>query len=501
MDSTQNIKSSKTGFIYSNNISRMFCYLLLIASPWILLSIMLYLTKGSIGDSRAVWSDELAYWHEILSCSQKGIEFGYYTINELVPSKLSFGTHGFGSISAYLPFALSAGWNNNSILLANTVYMSLAFAMLTIFARPSTKRVLFITVFYMTYTPLMLYCVTSMTELLNYALLISYFILLDTYIKSRKYKSILFVIILILTAYIACIRIIYIVLFLPILLERYKVQNMQWSLIKPIGIWLAISALLFFGSNLFISPYPMSFLSSTFEAPSIPDFIIMIIKHTLKNIYNFMNIRNGQILEILQRYFVLIAFIYLLFKSEIINSKFRKWNPTYFYALIVFSLVLVINITAYDITDWRDYRVFAPFLFSIIIFLTLSTKNNKTIQWALSINLTILAIAFISQAFTSTIQGFAVGRYNKVETIEELKHLKYTTDAKSKFENTILVTEFNPDIALNIPAGIGISYLTEKLSDDFEIKSRYIYSKQRYSLKTHHIISESKQGYLYVRNQ
>lgn len=214
-----------------------------------------------------------------------------------------------------------------------------------------------------------------------------------------------------------------------------------------------------------------------------------------------MNIRNGQILEILQRYFVLIAFIYLLFKSEIINSKFRKWNPTYFYALIVFSLVLVINITAYDITDWRDYRVFAPFLFSIIIFLTLSTKNNKTIQWALSINLTILAIAFISQAFTSTIQGFAVGRYNKVETIEELKHLKYTTDAKSKFENTILVTEFNPDIALNIPAGIGISYLTEKLSDDFEIKSRYIYSKQRYSLKTHHIISESKQGYLYVRNQ
>ena len=66
---------------------------LLVSTPWILLIVTVALSGGTIAASHPIWSDELGYWHEILSFTEKGLDFGYYTINERIPQVLSLFIH------------------------------------------------------------------------------------------------------------------------------------------------------------------------------------------------------------------------------------------------------------------------------------------------------------------------------------------------------------------------------------------------------------------------
>jgi hypothetical protein len=78
-----------------------------------------------------------------------------------------------------------------------------------------------------------------------------------------------------------------------------------------------------------------------------------------------------------------------------------------------------------------------------------------------------------------------------------LNHIEFTIHPESRFENTIVVQQFNPTIVLNIPAGIGISY-SEVLSD--KLKSKYIYSNKKLTLNTYKIVDSNKSGYLYKKD-
>ena len=103
---------------------KLFACLLLIALPEILLFITTdIIVHHSVFDSVPCWSDELAYWHEILSFSQKGFNFGYYTVNEALPTCMSFGTHGFGAVSIYALFGKIFGWKAYSMVIANAFFM------------------------------------------------------------------------------------------------------------------------------------------------------------------------------------------------------------------------------------------------------------------------------------------------------------------------------------------------------------------------------------------
>ena len=139
-----------------------------------------------------VWSDELSLWHEVFSFSQKGFNFGYYTINEAVPKYLSFGTHGFGTVSVYAFFARHFGWKTFSIVSANVFFLQMAYLSFLILTLPTAKQYIYIILFSISFTPLILFFSTSMSELLNYSVLIVYFGLhchyLNRALGSRYYQ-------------------------------------------------------------------------------------------------------------------------------------------------------------------------------------------------------------------------------------------------------------------------------------------------------------------------
>ena len=471
---------------------KLFACLLLIALPEILLFITTdIIVHHSVFDSVPCWSDELAYWHEILSFSQKGFNFGYYTVNEALPTCMSFGTHGFGAVSIYALFGKIFGWKAYSMVIANAFFMSLAFLFLDSGVKISTKNLLYILLFSLTYMPLILFSSTSMTELLNYSVLIVYVGMLFTYFKRGGKRRLVFL--LLFSTAISFIRIIYIVLFLPVFFKRKDEFKFDFKFLIYLVFWIVLSVVLFFLNNLFVSPYPESFLNKLLASKDFSDFISNFAVHFLQNTLNFFNPVSENIIQVLERYFVIFVCLVSLIKSNLLQIGFKKIKIEYFVVFLILFLFLLINIAAYDVFDWRDFRVMSPVLFGCVLFLML---NNKHLILYSSLAINLLGVFFLIIS-PQILESFNQNRYEKPVENNMLNRIEFTENPSSRFENTIVVQQFNPNIVLNIPAGIGISY-SEFLSD--KLKSKYIYSDKKLTLNTYKIVDSNKSGYLYKKD-
>jgi hypothetical protein len=477
--------------ILKPNKTQLFLCFLLVISPAILLFITSkIISHHSVFESVPCWSDELAYWHEILSFSQKGFNFGYYTVNEILPRYLSFGTHGFGTISIYALFGKIFGWKAYSIVIVNAFFMSSSYLFLILITKIPSKNLLYILIFNLTYTPLILFSSTSMTELLNYAVFIVYFGMLYTYFKPGG-RNLLVELLLFCTA-ISFIRIIYIVLFLPLLFKRKDEFKFDFKFLIYLVFWIVFSVVLFFLNNLFISPYPGSFLNELLASKDFSDFISNFAVHFLQNTWNFFNPVSENIIQVWERYFVIFVCSISLIKSNLLQIRFKKINIEYFVVFLILFSFLFINIAAYDVFDWRDFRVMSPVLFGCVLFLIL---NNKHLILYSSLAINLLGVLFLIIS-PQVLESFNNDRYNKPVENSMLNRIEYTENPLSRFENTIVVQQFNKNTVLNIPAGIGISY-SDVLSD--KLKSKYIFSEKKIELSTYKLFDLNESGYLYQK--
>ena len=473
------------------NKIRLLLGLMLIASPWLLLFITTnLLAHHSVFNSVPCWSDELAYWHEILSLSQKGFDFGYYSMNELLPKYLSFGSHGFGSVSVYALFGKIFGWKTYSIVIANAFFLSLAFLFLNLQVKLPSKKLLVILAFCVTYTPLILFSPTSMTELLNYSVLIVYFGLLYVYFKQSRKSLLLFLLVFCTT--ISFVRIIYIILFLPLLFKRNKDFKFDLKFLVYFICWILFSALLFIFNNLFISPYPDSFLNELLSCSGFSEFVSNFVVHFIQNSLNLFNPVSENPLQVLGRYFCVFVCVICLIKSNLIQTRFKKIETAYFVVFLILFLFLLINIAAYDVFDWRDYRVMAPVLFGSVLFLILNEKQFNSYSFFI---FNLLGIVFLLMS-PQVLTAFNANRYIKTARNPLFNHIEYRKQPDSRFENTIVVQQLDVNTVLNIPAGIGIT-CSDTLSD--KLNSKYIYSKNKQDLLTYKIIDSNESGFLYQK--
>jgi hypothetical protein len=198
------------------------------------------------------------------------------------------------------------------------------------------------------------------------------------------------------------------------------------------------------------------------------------------------------IIQVLQRYFLIAIIGICLVKSNAVQSRFKKIEIDYFIVFLMLISFLAVNVAAYDIFDWRDYRVLAPVLFGGILYLILNNKY-PVLYSSLAVNFIGLFLLLISP---QVMELFNKDRYSAPVNNTLLQHIEYTEQPKSPFENTIVVQQFNVNVVLNIPAGIGITY-AEVLSD--KLKSNYLFSENKLKLSTYKIIDSNETGYLYQK--
>ena len=465
--------------------------LLLIACPWMLLFVTTSLiAHQSVLNSVPCWSDELAYWHEVLSFSQRGLDFGYYSMNEVLPTYLSFGTHGFGTITVYALFGKIVGWKTYSMVIANAFFLSMAFLVLTSLVKTSTKNLFFILILTLTYIPLILFSPTSMSELLHFSTLIVYVALLHVFFQRGGVKWL--VILLVFCTAISCIRIINIFLFLPLLFKTESKFRFDGKFLIYFILWVVFSGLLFIVNIALVSPYPDSFLNELFKSNGFSDFVRNFAIHFGENAWNFINPVSDTIIQGFQRYLEMLICLVCLWKSNLIQSKFKSFVLDYFVVFLILFLFMLINIAAYDVFDWRDYRVLAPVLYGCVLLLILSDKMTVA-YYSMVFNLIGVIVLFLSP---QVLESFNDGRYIQPTENILLNRLEYTVNPTSRFENTVVLQKFDKNTVLNIPAGIGITY-SDVLSDN--LRSRYLFSEKRIFLSTYKLIDSNASGYMYEK--
>lgn len=470
--------------------------LFLISTPWVLLYFLTTVVMDvSIFELIPIWSDELIYWHESYSLFVKGTEHGYYSINELIPNRLSFGTHGFGTISIYSLFAYLLGWNYFSIVIVNTILMSVSFLVVSYWINSSSIKTLLLAFFYLSFTPIILYSTTSMSELLNYSTLILYFSILTHYYKSNGNSQWPFLILIIFITLISCIRVINILLFLPIILIKFNGNLLHKKARLYLLIWIAFSLFLYKLTSVFTSPYPWSFLSELFNTDGILAFTKTLIGHFFINILKFLYPLTGDIIQVFQRYFFLLIVGLSLYKSRIIQTRFKKIELTHSIVFFVLFGFLTINLVAYDVGLWRDYRVLSPVLFGSIIFLFINGHYSFT-NYAIGANLVFICLLLITPEVKALF--FHKERYTNVRSLPLMELVNYSENFESKFVNTMVVNSFEKEIILNTPPGIGITY-TKEITD--HLQSNYLMVDQYFDLLTYEVIGRTQSHILYRKKK
>jgi len=249
---------------------------------------------------------------------------------------------------------------------------------------------------------------------------------------------------------------------------------------------------LFAVNILVVSPYPGSFLTELFKSNSVSDFVRNFAVHFGENAWNFINPVSDTVIQVLQRYLELTVCLICLLKSRILQTKFKTIVIDYFIVFLMLFFFLMINIAAYDVFDWRDYRVLAPVLYGCIMLLIMNNKMTVAYN-LLMFNLIGVLVLFLSP---EVLESFNKGRYIQPVANTMLNRLEYTVNPVSRFENTIVVQQFDANTVLNIPAGIGITY-SDVVSD--KLRSRYIYSDKKIRLLTYKLLVSNESGYIYQK--
>jgi len=258
--------------------------------------------------------------------------------------------------------------------------------------------------------------------------------------------------------------------------------------------WVILAIILFIVSSLFISPFPESFLSKLYAQNNLFGLIEKLLGNITINILRFFYPLRDDLIQVFQRYLIIILLIWFTLKTKTAFKNYELRDHTYFNYLIILFSALLITVSAYDIFNWRDYRVLAPFIWGIFVYITL-TDNIKTYKKILLSNV----IGLILLGLSPKTNSFFFHEHKKFTHPTEnpiLQSIIFTENAENKFLNTLAINNYDEDVFLNTPAGIGISY-TDTITDN--LKSEYIYTHNLYNLNSYLLIKRNGNNFLYKK--
>ena len=150
---------------------------------------------GRLGEAyipSSEWNDELFYFKQVESILDFGYPQGYFGFNESHALKLSFAAWSPVLVFPWLIWGLVFGWNLMSPVICNIFLMMLCCFLFVWLVRPSWKQLGILTFLFCLYTPFVRYMLSSMPEVICFAMLIIFYALAVNYQRREKtYKLVL----------------------------------------------------------------------------------------------------------------------------------------------------------------------------------------------------------------------------------------------------------------------------------------------------------------------
>ena len=93
-------------------------WIVLILSPFLLLTLISLILGQNALSAQPVWLDELSFWRSLYSWNQMGFDTGYYGMFEETAALGTLGISGLGPILIYGWFIKLFGMSHNTIMLS-----------------------------------------------------------------------------------------------------------------------------------------------------------------------------------------------------------------------------------------------------------------------------------------------------------------------------------------------------------------------------------------------
>ena len=502
---------------YHSRYSRIFLSITLVCLPALMSLFWVYFSfHGTPFDFVPSESDEIFYWHETLDFTHVGLDGGYYTFEERAPRSpiFHFDAHGPIFPVLYGIFGKVFGWKYASAVLCNILVFSAALLIFLWLVKPDSRQLLLLIAFLLSFWPLPLFQNSNLQESVHQSGVVVLSIFLFLFTSQKEDKSFLLKAAALLFLFlISLLRKTWTLLFLPYLLLMLRPQS-KLKICLVILLGLAIPLLVVVLHSHWQAPYPDSFFRGLKKQGllSVSQGAYFLFQHSLENLKQFFSFRSGHPLEVLQRYqaLLLLYVSYLIwsirtfqFKGEGWSSEFEK-NTTLFH-LYSLTTITVFIILFYDVKDWRDYRVLAPYLMLLLISWIVLKMNTRWILLIILLNFTFTPVFY--RSFLQKRSDNYLPDLQKIHTFsKEIEGRVSYKKGPNAWCNTVLsfVSPWpflQPLVAL--PAGIGLSVVLDPHRLQFPLKSKYIlldergweFLKNRSNLE---LVSNTQIGVLYL---
>lgn len=439
----------------------------------------------TLADFGPFYSDEIFYWHQTWTFSTVGFGGGYYTLNEY-PARLDtfrFYVHGpmfpmlHGSIGALV------GWASATGVLINSVLLTAATGFFAVVSGLRGKRMIFTAVFLITLSSFMMHIPSNMQESVHHAIAIVlaglFYRLMSAEHMLPWWAMVAFFGFIVL---VSLLRITWSLLLIPFALLSFRQLTVRKALVSLVLV-SGVMGVLFLITSSWASFYPnvMAGCMQELAAGEYGTAFWLLVENVR---YNFGFVHKGSLLEIAQRYEVLLLFaataatdVLILVKHARDERLVYRWQNAMFPFFHVFNLgtIFVFNAVFYDMYNWRDYRLFAPYIIMTVLVFIASGRNIWVVKVVIIVN--ILLFSFFWDEYTFIHEPNFTTQPNITELREDFNNLLHYEEGQDPWCNSLLWAASFSDTHFGlfpaIPPGIGISFITKDKYLEFPWKARY----------------------------
>ena len=441
---------------------RLLAYAVLLIIPLVMTVLLLQVVFDvTITDYVPHHSDDMVYWHGIMSYKEVGFESGYYVYEER-PSAAAFspfGTHGPAYFAFMGTLARILGWQPYSMLIFNQVVVVAALIFYLYMVRPGWIQILLIGAVLLTYWPMLVYISMGMQESLHQAIAIVVAALFYYQFSQKEGVSWRYrVLVTALLMAFASLRLTWSLFLIPLLFFDVKPLSTRQMILRG-GIALGLIGTAFLMFSYWSAPYPYSAMSNWRFALAESGFgsSITVLINNVRD--NMSRILYGIAPEVLIRVQVLgVILVWLLVmrnqKKIIVDGKTNTGDSADhegWFHVYNLAIILLLQVLIYDIFPQKDYRIFGMQLL-VSIMLMIAFVRWRIVAVIVATNILVVA-GFRDIHVYMNNKNFGNQESAAVFATELEGHIRYEPGA-DPWCNTVLLRGYDAGLA-SLEAGIG----------------------------------------------
>lgn len=456
-------------------------------------------TQSSISNYLPGNSDMIDYYLEIKTAIHNGIinhnagYFGYYIDGRFdVAQYLNWGAHGPTILMPYVILGALIGFQGSSLLIAHAILILIGFYFVY-FCTKSLRITLLTQISLLAFSPFTMYFSHFMMEVQMYAygmiaMSLLYRIFREQHSRYLRYGFLLCVV---LASGARLTNMLYLIpYFLYFIHAIYN--GHQDCHIRKINLFYLlegfICVLLIFIQycvlERFSAPYTANFLSNLIEAFSkqgIGAAFAVFGQHFKESFISFFDL-NADVYFVVVRYLILIMAILLCIEAfctfDLTQYRFKlRRNENHKKTINIKALslsgiligIILLTISFYDVFDWRDFRVFSPMLFSVILF-TFFEKRTMVIPFFGAIFICLFFGLFSQNTFLAMTKD----HFGSLPQNTFTKYITFDAETQNRWNNSLLRYKYPLGKLQDLPSGLGVISVYDNFPQQSELTIRGI---------------------------